>query len=88
MDEELRRSKAIQTISSLYPADSEYERTSQIGQELLDQAKREVSGWQTEPTEILVRYADLCEQYHEKECRAIRRIKKVSQSEEGVCEDD
>lgn len=54
------REEAIQHIESLFPADSGYEDTAEIGQELLDRAKREVSGWRTEPTEVLIRYAQLC----------------------------
>ena len=54
------REEAIQHIKSLFPADSEYEDTAEIGQELLERAKHEVSGWQTEPTEVLIRYAELC----------------------------
>jgi len=52
------RDDAISTIEQLYPADSELDPT--IGLELLAQAKREVAGWRTEPTEVLVRYAQLC----------------------------
>ena len=56
------REKAIETIEMLYPADCEYLDTAEIGQKLLEQAKQEVVGWRTEPTEVLVRYAELCRQ--------------------------
>ena len=56
----MTREEAIQQIEGLFPADAEYEDTAEIGQQLLEQAKREVSGWRTEPTEVLVRYAQLC----------------------------
>ena len=56
----MKREEAIQHIENLYPADSGYDDTAEIGRDLLAQAKREVSGWRTEPTEILVRYAELC----------------------------
>jgi len=54
------REEAIQHIESLFPADDPHETTAGIGIKLLNQAKREVAGWRTEPTEILVRYAHLC----------------------------
>lgn len=56
------REKAIETIEMLYPADCEYLDTAEIGQKLLEQAKQEVAGWRTEPTEVLIRYAELCRQ--------------------------
>ena len=54
----MNREEAIRHIENLYPADSPYDPT--IGQELLAQAKREVNDWRTEPTEVLIRYAQLC----------------------------
>jgi len=56
----MTREEAIRCIESLYPADSVYEPTAKIGNVLLDQARREVNGWRTEPTDVLVRYAQLC----------------------------
>ncbi len=59
----MTREDAIREIESLYPADSEYETTALIGQSLLEQAKREkMSGWRAEPTEVLIRYAQLCQE--------------------------
>ena len=54
------RENAINEIEGLFPADSGYPDTAEIGQRLLEQAKREVAGWRTEPTEVLARYAQLC----------------------------
>lgn len=55
------RQEAIQHIEALYPADSGYEDTAEIGQRLLRQAKRESNiGWQDEPDAVLIRYAELC----------------------------
>lgn len=54
----MNREEAISIIDELYPADSGYEETAKIGRELLDQAKR--SAWRTEPTEVLIKYAQLC----------------------------
>ncbi len=54
------REEAIKAIDFLFPADSEYPASAKLGQELLEQAKREVVGWRTEPTEVLIRYAELC----------------------------
>ncbi len=60
------RDDAIGIIDALYPTDSEFEGTNQIGAKLLAQAKTEVRvslTWRNEPTKVLVRYAELCEQY-------------------------
>lgn len=56
----MNREQAIAEIEGLFPADSQYEEGAKVGQRLLEQAKREVAGWRTEPTEVLVRYAELC----------------------------
>ena len=56
----MEREKAIQEIEGLFPADSNYEKTNEIGERLLAQAKKELKGWRDEPTPILVRYAELC----------------------------
>lgn len=56
----MTREEAIQHIECLYPTDGEYPDAAKIGQSLLDRAKREVIGWKAEPTEVLVRYAQLC----------------------------
>ena len=56
----MNRKEAISHIENLYPADCEYEDTATIGKQLLEQAKSEVAGWRTEPTEVLIRYAQLC----------------------------
>ncbi len=55
----MTREEAISQIESLYPPDSSSEVASQIGQELLAQAKQEL-GWRAEPTEVLIRMAQLC----------------------------
>ncbi len=54
------REQAIQRIEGLFPTDSQYEDTNKIGDRLLAQAKREVEGWRSESTLVLVRYAELC----------------------------
>lgn len=56
----MTREYAVEVIENLYPADADYPDTAEVGQELLEQAKREVAGWRTEPTEVLIRYAQLC----------------------------
>ena len=50
----------ISQIASLYPADSEYNASADIGKKLLEQAKMEVLGWRNEPTAVLLRYMELC----------------------------
>lgn len=54
------REDAISIIGGLFPADSEYTDTAEIGRQLLERAKREVAGWRTEPDAVLIRYAELC----------------------------
>lgn len=54
------REQAIANIEGLFPADSQYEQTREIGKRLLEQAKMEVQGWRNEPTEVLISYAELC----------------------------
>jgi len=56
----MTREYAIEVIQSLYPADSDWPDTAKVGQELLERAEREVAGWKTKPTEVLIRYAELC----------------------------
>ena len=67
----MNREQAIQMIEGLFPADSPY--NPEFGQKLLDQAKREVSGWRTEPTEVLLRYAELCIAEEARQCRDLIR---------------
>ena len=54
------REQAIQQIEGLFPTDSQYEDTNKVGERLLAQAKKEVEGWRSESTPVLVRYAELC----------------------------
>ena len=55
------REEAIQIIESLFPVDSAYEKTAEIGKELLAQAKRETEDWRYTLSDVtLLRYADLC----------------------------
>ena len=56
----MTRDEAIHLIEDTYPADSPYPVNNELGNELLAQAKREVNGWRTESTEVLIRYAQLC----------------------------
>lgn len=50
------RRQAILTIEALYPPDTE------TGERLLQQAKNDCNSWKNLPDEILLRYADLCQQ--------------------------
>ncbi|KKN33629.1 hypothetical protein LCGC14_0801670 [marine sediment metagenome] len=65
----MTKEEAIQQIEGLFPTDSQYEETNKIGERLLAQAKRELIGWRIEPTEVLIRYAELCQA---EECRQDR----------------
>ena len=54
------RNYAINVIEDMFPVDSDYPKTAEIGEKLLKQAKLEVIGWRTEPTAVLIKYAQLC----------------------------
>ena len=69
----MNREQAIANIEALYPADSQYIESAKIGQQLLEQAKREVNGWRTEPTEVLIRYAELCMYLENKETQKLQK---------------
>ena len=56
----MNRERAIEIIKFLYPANSQYKKTSEIGQKLLEQAKIDTASWENEPTTVLIRYAELC----------------------------
>ncbi|SDP70402.1 hypothetical protein [Desulforhopalus singaporensis] len=56
----MTREEAIKHIEMLFPADSEYSHSREIGKRLLKQAKEELEGWRSESTPVLVRYAQLC----------------------------
>jgi len=56
----MTREEAIRHIEALYPADSDYKDTAEIGRQLLERIKREVNDWRSEPNAVLVRYAELC----------------------------
>ncbi len=58
-DDAKLRKTAIQTIEGLFPTDSPYPDTNQVGELLLTQAKR--GTWRNEPTDVLLRYAELCQ---------------------------
>ena len=54
------REEAINHIESLYPPDDDYSRTAEIGNELLEQARSEVTqDWRKESDAVLIRFAEL-----------------------------
>lgn len=44
----------------LFPADSKYPNTQQVGIRLLEQAKKNVEEWRDLPDKVLFEYARLC----------------------------
>ena len=56
----MTRDEAITTINELYPADSKFDDTAAIGQELLDKAQQMYANWRNEPDKVLFEYARLC----------------------------
>lgn len=64
-DNAMTLEEAIGNIQSLYPADSDYEDTKDIGEMLLNQAKFETNAsWRDLPDKTLIRFAELCIEYH------------------------
>ena len=61
----MKRDEAIKTIEGLLPADSEYPDTANLGKKFLEQAKNEINNWRDQPTNVLIRYAQLCSEYDE-----------------------
>lgn len=60
------RDEAINTIEALYPTDCEFANTNEVGRNLLAEAQRLVRKtptWRDEPTEVLIKYAELCREY-------------------------
>jgi len=64
------REIAIEQIEGLFPTDSGYWKTNEIGKRLLAQAKSEVKGWRDEKTTVLIRYAELCVAEENRQARA------------------
>ena len=62
----MSREEAISIIECLFPADSQYQESREIGKKFLQQAKDEANNWRNEPDNILFRYADLCMQEEDK----------------------
>lgn len=69
----MTREQAIKHIESLFPPDAPYEGTAQKGQELLEQAKRDVAAWRQESDEVLIRFAQLCIREDQRPIRKLLR---------------
>ncbi len=67
------RERAISTISALFPADSEYEKTREIGIRLMEEAKRRTNNWRNLPDETLFEYERLCIEEDERQTRKFNR---------------
>ena len=52
----MNKKQAIDIIEGLYPPDTE------TGEKLLQKAKNDCNSWRDLPENILIRYADLCQQ--------------------------
>jgi hypothetical protein len=55
----MSREQDISDIDALYPIDSEFEKTNEVGKGLLVEAILEF-GWRNLPNELLEIYADYC----------------------------
>ncbi len=60
----------VSTIEGLYPIDSEYDDTKEVGEMLLTEAIQDVFfDWRDLPQEVLVKYAELCIDRDNSNCR-------------------
>ena len=62
----MNRQQAIADIEALFPIDSEYSSTNEMGKKLLLEAI-ESCNWRKLPNEILFKYAELCQQEENKQ---------------------
>jgi len=69
--EDEQRQQAIETIKALFSPDAEDQATATFGHCIINRARREVGNWRREPTEVLVRAAELCRETEE-ELRTMR----------------
>lgn len=69
----MTRDECINIIQPLFPADSQYLSTADIGRRLLDQARRDCNNWRHEPLDVLERYAQLCIEEEQRQQRQQRR---------------
>ena len=63
----MTRLEKIQIIVQLYPADTGYEKTAEIGKQLLFKALAKC--WRSLPEEVLGVYAQLCVQHEHEEAK-------------------
>jgi hypothetical protein len=58
----MTKHEAITSIGGLYPSDSEFPKTNEIGRKFMLQAMDEVRfNWRELPENVLTRWAELCE---------------------------
>ena len=58
----MTKDEAIESISHLYPADSEYHDCQEIGKRFMTEAMEEMNfNWRELPEDVLIRYAEKCE---------------------------
>lgn len=71
-----KRRKSWSVIESSFPPDSENSTTAVIGKSLLERARWEVGvSWRTEQPEVLVRFAELCQQEERRQAETLRILK-------------
>ncbi len=50
-----------------------YEDSREVGKRLVEQAEMEINGWRNKPTEVLIRYAELCMNEETRQTRKFER---------------
>jgi len=66
------KQEAIRNIEQLFPPDSQYYESAEIGERLLKQAKMEKEGWRSESEAVLIRLAELCIAEEDRQARKSR----------------
>lgn len=57
----MKKSEAIDIIKGLYPSDSQYPETNEVGKQLMLESMDEAKfDWRDLPIHVLVRYAEKC----------------------------
>lgn len=67
------KKQAIYSISGLYPIDSQFENTNEIGKQFMMEAIEETNfDWRNLPEEVLIKWAEKCES---KEIADVRKLR-------------
>jgi hypothetical protein len=69
----ITREQAIREIEGLFPPDSQYEESREIGIELLEEAKRRCNNWRNESDDVIFMMFNLCRDKEREQTRNAER---------------